>query len=77
MVCAMQYGAGKGDKGSRSNPVVIDVEGKGSMFTSNPLYYQHTDQTQQFEKVGTNMADVGCSGAYKLPRPSMVVRLLM
>uniref|UniRef100_A0A7S0WX34 t-SNARE coiled-coil homology domain-containing protein n=1 Tax=Chlamydomonas leiostraca TaxID=1034604 RepID=A0A7S0WX34_9CHLO len=45
-----KYGTGKGDKGSKSNPVVLDVEGKGGKMTSNPLYYQHTDQTQTFEK---------------------------
>eukprot|EP00197_Chlamydomonas_leiostraca_P001729 CAMPEP_0202887098 /NCGR_PEP_ID=MMETSP1391-20130828/42508_1 /ASSEMBLY_ACC=CAM_ASM_000867 /TAXON_ID=1034604 /ORGANISM="Chlamydomonas leiostraca, Strain SAG 11-49" /LENGTH=275 /DNA_ID=CAMNT_0049570375 /DNA_START=202 /DNA_END=1029 /DNA_ORIENTATION=- len=47
-----KYGTGKGDKGSKDNPLVLDVEGKGgsSKMAANPLYYQHTDETQGFEK---------------------------
>lgn len=48
----VQYGKGKNDYGSKNNPVLLDTEGKGAGHISqNPLYYQHTEQTQQFEKV--------------------------
>lgn len=47
----VRYGKGKDDYGGKGNPVMLDVEGKGgNRISSNPLYFQHTDQTQQFEK---------------------------
>ncbi len=52
-VPCVQYGKGKDAYGSKLNPVMLDVEGKaGSTISSNPLYWQHTEETQQFEKVG-------------------------
>lgn len=43
-----KYGEGK--KGSKANPVFINTEGASGGMHSNPLYYQHTEQTQAFEK---------------------------
>ncbi len=62
--CA-QYGKGKGELGSKSRPIVLDVEGKGAKSMSqNPLFWSHTEQTQQFEKVrfgGPRGACLSCS----------------
>lgn len=46
-----RYGKGKDEYGGKGNPVLLDTDGAAANKVSqNPLYYQHTDQTQQFEK---------------------------
>mmetsp|Transcript_36932 Transcript_36932/g.82118 ORF Transcript_36932/g.82118 Transcript_36932/m.82118 type:complete len:279 (+) Transcript_36932:235-1071(+) len=46
-----RYGAGKSDKGSKKNPVMLDIEGKGAdKVEANPGYYAETEDTMAFDK---------------------------
>ena len=47
----VQYDA-DGKKGTKTNPLFINADEGSAGMQSNPLYFQHTEQTQAFEKVG-------------------------